>query len=332
MVETKKQKKLLKVIAIIGAWLTVPAFGILLFSLTSLMVVAIVDDASDSVRYSQQFTVISGAFGLLTLGLILVALWKFRKVTYVFHLIIGLWIGVGIYALFLILGSIAMVATNIQADGAVANTAQCTTVNDQFNRHASAVVPISTDLGDGTAFAVAADGTLLTAYHVVEGATTIEANYASGVVGVKVLKTAPEYDLAVLKLDQATPDHFQLTDQYYAADEVYAYGYPGNSLDAGPPTLTGGIVSRVLTIADLRMNNSEFPDGFEIIQTDAAVNPGNSGGPLIGRCGVVGIVQSMSDSANLSEYVGAVSEQGIGYAVSSKSAASKFGLELYNGQ
>jgi S1-C subfamily serine protease len=79
------------------------------------------------------------------------------------------------------------------------------------------------------------------------------------------------------------------------------------------------------------MTSTDSPEGFEIIQTDAAINPGNSGGPLIGKCGVVGVVVAISDTSELSDYIGAVSEQGIGYVVSAKSVASKFGLPISDG-
>jgi S1-C subfamily serine protease len=229
----------------------------------------------------------------------------------------------------LVIGIAGVLVANF--DSVSTTSTKCTNTKNQFTYRQSAVVPIQTDLGSGTGFAVKADGTILTANHVIEGATTIKANFSSGTVKLNVIKTAPEYDLALLKMDQETPVFFNLTSQYKMADTVYAYGYPANSLSAGPPSISEGIISRILTVADLRMTSSNSPEGFEVIQTDAAINPGNSGGPLIGRCGVIGVVIAISDTSELSEYIGAVSEQGIGYVVSAQSVASKFDLPLFDG-
>lgn len=200
----------------------------------------------------------------------------------------------------------------------------CTTPRQQFNAHGSAIVPIATELGTGTGFAVNNPNTVLTAYHVVEGATEIIADYSAGSVEMEVLDTAPQYDLALLKIHKPTSSFFSLSDSYATADEVYAYGYPGNSLTAGPPSLSTGIISRVIDLASLRMTSQDAADGLEIIQTDAAINPGNSGGPLIGSCGVVGIVSFISDTSELHQYLGSVSEQNIGFAISSKTAEQAF--------
>ena len=200
----------------------------------------------------------------------------------------------------------------------------CTTPRQQFNAHGTAIVPIATNLGTGTGFAVNNNTTVLTAYHVVEGADSITANYSAGKVKIEIIDTAPQYDLALLKLDEPTDSFFTLSESYTTADEVYAYGYPGNSLSAGPPSLTTGIISRVIDLASLRMTSQDAANGLEIIQTDAAINPGNSGGPLIGSCGVVGIVSFISDTSNLHQYVGSVSEQNIGFAISAKTAKTAF--------
>ncbi len=57
-------------------------------------------------------------------------------------------------------------------------------------------------------------------------------------------------------------------------------------------------------------------------------NAGNSGGPIVNRCGVVGVVSMTSDASSLFEYIGTVSEQNIGFGISSKTAEKAFGLEI----
>lgn len=329
MTELRSKKQIFRrVMIVMAAWATVSVLGFLLFALTTLVSSSIIEDL-ESNDYGYRFLLLSGVFGVIFLVMLLQAIWKTRRRLYFKHLFIGLWIGVGAYTLMLAIGIAGVFVAN--SDSNPATSTKCSNAKDQFTYRQSAVVPIQTDLGSGTGFAVAADGTILTANHVIEGATTIEASFSSGTVTLEVIKTAPEYDLALLKMNQATPVFFNLTSQYRTTDTVYAYGYPANSLSAGPPSISEGVVSRILTVADLRMTNSDSPDGFEVIQTDAAINPGNSGGPLIGRCGVIGVVVAISNTSGLSEYVGAVSEQGIGYAVSAQSVATKFDLPISNG-
>lgn len=320
--------RIVKALIIISAWMTIMILGVGMFFLTSL-VSGVASGPVDASEFSARFSLLSGMFGILIIAIILLSLKGVRKKLYVKQLRIGLWIGVGLYAVMLMAGGAQVITANMSTT-AVEQT-KCTSAKEQLVLRQSAIIPIATDISSGTGFAVSADGTILTAHHVVEGATVINANFSSGEIPLSVVSLSPAYDLAVLKMNKETPTYFNLTDTYELMDDVISFGYPSNSLDAGPPSASKGVVSRVLTIADLRMTNSAFPDGLEIIQTDAALNPGNSGGPLIGRCGVVGVVTSISDTSELSEYIGAVSEQGIGYVVSSKSAASKFNLPISNG-
>lgn len=329
MKDDKKKSLAGLALSISGAWVTVPILGIVLILFSSVVGNSIVGDYTDGQDVAR-FVLLNSVVGLIALAIIVLAVWNARRRVYVHHLLIGLWIGIGLYGLMLVGGTVGVLSGTLSEAGN--SIGSCSSAQEQYAQHASAVVPIRTNLGSGTAFAIDPGGTLLTAYHVVAGARTVVASYSSGEVPIEVLSTAPEYDLALLKLGEPTPNHFNITSSYSTTDLVYAYGYPGNALEAGPPSLSGGIVSRVLTTADLRMTDGSFPDGLEIIQTDAAINPGNSGGPLIGKCGVIGVVQSISDSSQLSRYIGVVSEQGIGYAVSVKSAALEFNLPIYDGR
>jgi len=326
--QKSKKSTLKKVFIVAAAWVTVPLLGVAMFALTSLVSSSSIEDLESS-DYVYRFLLLSGVFGVLFLVVLLQSIWRSRRRLYSKHLIIGIWIGVGVYTLLLAIGAAGVIVANNDTNSTTSTA--CSTTKNQFTSRQPAVIPIQTDLGTGSGFAVKADGTIVTANHVIEGATTIEANFSTGSVKLTVVKAAPEYDLALLKMEEATPVFFNLSGQYSTADTVYAYGYPANSLSAGPPSISEGVISRILTVADLRMTNSDSPEGFEVIQTDAAINPGNSGGPLIGKCGVVGVVVAISDTSELSQYIGAVSEQGIGYVVSAKSVASKFGLPISNG-
>jgi S1-C subfamily serine protease len=324
----KKKSSGLKGLAIAGAWVTLPVFGILLLAFTSFISGALIVNYTNEYDVAR-FFVFNGLIGSLILGVIILAVWRVRNRTYAWHLLIGLWIGLGIYVIMLMISGIIVLALNV-SQLTTGQSAVCTTAEDQLLRNQAAIVPIETDLGSGSGFAIDAHGTILTAHHVVDGASEVFANYSEGKQNITVIDTSIEYDIALLKIETDTPYYFQLTSSYEEVDRVYALGYPWNSLDAGPPSVAGGIISRVMTTEDLRLNDSGTPRGLEIIQTDAAINAGNSGGPLVGRCGAVGVITSVSDASELSEYIGVVSEQGIGYAVSAKSVAEKFDLILTN--
>lgn len=322
-----KPRRGLKPLAIIGAWISVLVFGVVLLAATIFFGGVVVGTYTDGIDTARLF-IVASLIGLVTLTILLVALWRVRRRTFVRHTLIGLWIGVGLYVCILIISSSVFAVLDMQKESSAA-VGVCSTPLEQLNNSADAVIPIQTDLGYGTGFTIDAQGTVLTAYHVIEGANETYANYTTGRVNMTVLQVSPEDDLALLRLDTPTQNYFTLSGTYAAGDPVLAYGYPGNALTAGAPSISTGIVSRSLTTDDLRMTDASFPSGFQMVQTDAAINPGNSGGPLIGSCGVIGVINSISDASELSEYFGVVSEQGIGYAVSTHTVADRFDVPLY---
>lgn len=203
----------------------------------------------------------------------------------------------------------------------------CTGLSEQLTVIEGAIIPIATNTGTGTGFAVDGNGLTLTAFHVIDGASEIYANWVTGHVKLTVVDTAPEYDLAILRLDKPTPVFAKLSSNYKLANQLYSFGYPGNAFYAGQASLASGVLSRIIDNESLRLNNKDTPDGLEILQTDMAINPGNSGGPIFNSCGVIGIVDSKSDRLGLEKY-GITSEEGIGYAISSITAAHRFSLPI----
>lgn len=163
-----------------------------------------------------------------------------------------------------------------------------------------------TDEGSGTGIIFSKDGYIVTNYHVVQNASDIEVsltdgtNYSAEIVGLDVLT-----DLAVIKIeaDDLSSIKFGKSDSLRPGDWVFTVG---NALNlSGGPSVTFGIVSGVG-----RTVQTESGDLYDMIQTDAAINQGNSGGPLINDMGeVIGI--------NTAVYSGA---QGIGFSVSSSVA------------
>jgi S1-C subfamily serine protease len=241
--------------------------------------------------------------------------------------------GVGLYLLIFI--------TNynvIRTDTSnIANTIPvCTSIKDQYTKVVGATVPIGTDKSEyGTGFAVGNSTTILTAYHVIDGANSIYQNSASGNIPMQVIKTDPADDIALLSISKPTSSYVTITSSYSIGDELEVYGWPGNTFYAGGASLTRGIVSRTITNHDVRTN---FPDitsnNLSYIQTDASVNPGNSGGAMFTACGVVGIVDSKSNLQGLNivseQGISYGSEQGISYGISSSTVSADLGIPLTN--
>jgi S1-C subfamily serine protease len=139
----------------------------------------------------------------------------------------------------------------------------------------------------GSGFVLSADGYIVTNNHVVDGASDITVTLDDGKTETaKLVGADPRADLAVLHIERTdlTPLALGDSDKIQVGDSVVAIG---NALDLGAePTVTGGLVSaKGRTITE--PNGSVLVD---LIQTDAAISPGNSGGPLLDMTGhVVGI-------------------------------------------
>lgn len=164
-------------------------------------------------------------------------------------------------------------------------------------------VPMDASLGAGVV--VNADGRVLTALHVVDGAARIEVRFADGTAaGARVAGTQPENDIAVLSVDGLPQVVVPavLAPPPIIGDPVFAVGNP-LGLER---SLSAGVVS-----ADDRSIDTGTGSRLDgLIQFDAAVNPGNSGGPLLNRAGqVVGTVTALANPAKQDFFVG------IGFAV-----------------
>jgi S1-C subfamily serine protease len=159
--------------------------------------------------------------------------------------------------------------------------------------------------GIGTGLVANVDGTVLTAYHVVENATTIEVIFADGTRSAATLAGAdPSIDIAVLAPATLPTVVVPATlgGGVVVGDDVVAIGHPFGLVD----TTTAGVVSALDRAVPV-------PGGRELkglIQFDAAVNPGNSGGPLINMRGeAVGIVVALANPTGAGTFIG------IGFAV-----------------
>lgn len=159
--------------------------------------------------------------------------------------------------------------------------------------------------GLGTGVVVNADGSILTAHHVVSNASAITVTFADGTSSpAEVVSAEPERDIAVLKA-QRGPEVVVpavLGGGVGIGDEVFAVGHPFGLVGS----LSAGVVSGLGRQIPVESGQTLT----DLIQFDAAVNPGNSGGPLLNAGGqVVGIVTALANPAKAGFFVG------IGFAV-----------------
>jgi S1-C subfamily serine protease len=170
---------------------------------------------------------------------------------------------------------------------------------------ASANAKSMAESSTGTGVIANADGTILTAAHVIEGAVAIKITYADGTT------SAAEVAGADVKQDIATLTPARLPETLVPAtlggglqvgDEVVAIG--------NPLGLTASTTDGVVSGLDRTMSREENGDITGLIQFDAAVNPGSSGGPLINDRGqVAGIVVALANPTDAGTFIG------IGFAV-----------------
>ena len=169
-------------------------------------------------------------------------------------------------------------------------------LEDVISRAMPALVRVETATGLGSGFFIAPD-TILTNVHVVGTNTSVTIRRPDGkTVMARVDSTAPELDVAVIRIGSPDPNQPTLTlgsgARARAGQEVVALGTPLGLTN----TVTRGIVSAVREVG-----------GLTLVQTDAAINPGNSGGPLLDRSGqVIGITTMGVKSSD---------GQGLGFAI-----------------
>ncbi len=201
------------------------------------------------------------------------------------------------------------------------------TISEAFEKVKPAVVTISTKSiqelygglysqeveGLGSGFIINEDGYILTNYHVIEGSTDVKVLLSDGnEASAKVVNYDSSMDIAMLKLEDGTsiPGVAELgdSDALYPGEDVIAIGTPLSKEFA--QTLTKGVVSAVG-----RHVESESGSTLEVIQTDAAINAGNSGGPLVNTKGQVIGINSMKLGNSSSSSSSSASIEGMGFSI-----------------
>ncbi|MDP3759041.1 MAG: trypsin-like peptidase domain-containing protein [Ramlibacter sp.] len=173
--------------------------------------------------------------------------------------------------------------------------------------------------GVGTGVVIIDKGVILTNLHVVSGADRIKVIFSDGLEASATITGAqPENDLAVLQASKIPDDMIAATMRSTAdlapGDKVLAVGFP---FGIGP-SASGGVVSGLKRAFRSPEGKQEMSN---LIQFDAAANPGNSGGPLVTMDGeVVGIVTAILNPTPARTFLG------IGFAVPIENAATAAGL------
>ncbi|MCD0446142.1 trypsin-like peptidase domain-containing protein [Glycomyces sp. A-F 0318] len=203
------------------------------------------------------------------------------------------------------------------------------TYTEIVNKVSPSVVTIVTDSAEGSGVVYSEDGYIVTNNHVVDGAQTVEVRFSDGTTAdAEIIATDSTQDLAVIQVsgvDDLTPVAFGDSDGIQVGDAAVAIGSP-LGLEG---TVTTGIVSaldRSMTVA------GEQSQGLQqqgqtltgLLQTDAAINSGNSGGALVNGNGeLIGINTAIAttDSGSI----------GLGFAIPSNTVQSVVGQLIENG-
>ena len=162
----------------------------------------------------------------------------------------------------------------------------------------------------GSGFIVGNGKYVVTNHHVIDGAKKIAVRNGIGkVTNAKVAAISKDYDLAILELEKPYSKKYSINGKDFvtpqAGDDVISIGYPGIGITFEQPTITQGIISKV------------FDDKMGIFLTTAAINSGNSGGPIFNLNGkLVGVSFAALDKKKFLEEMGQIPTD-MGYAIKS---------------
>ena len=154
--------------------------------------------------------------------------------------------------------------------------------------------------GSGTAFFISDEGHLITNHHVVNYCNITKVNYFGKSGTAKILAYDRVNDLALLETDIIPKDKFDISNRDpKLLDDIYVAGYPFGKAVSSSVKVTKGVVSAL----------TGSQDNYALVQIDAAIQPGNSGGPIVNTSGdVVGVAVAKLDFKDSMESFGVIPE------------------------
>lgn len=204
-----------------------------------------------------------------------------------------------------------------------ANVDSCVSINASSTSYNFFMQPVET-ASSGSGFIITEDGYIVTNYHVISGSNSVSVTLDDGTTyDAKVVGGDEDYDIAVLKVDpgdtKLQPVVLGTSGSLQVGDEIVAIGNPLGELTF---SMSEGIVSCV----NREINVDGTP--FNMIQITAAINEGNSGGPLFNIYGeVVGIVSAKYSTSSSGNAV-----EGLGFAIPMDDVLSMIEDIMENGQ
>lgn len=212
--------------------------------------------------------------------------------------------------------------TPTQVNTVSVDTSKEMTTAEIYNAYSKSCVGITVDLvstnifgqtvtgaAAGSGFIISTDGYILTNYHVIENANSIKVAFVDGTTyDAKYIGGDEDNDIAVIKIDAAnlTPVVIGSSGDMLVGEQVTTIGNPLGELTFSETTGIISALNRTITMGDGRQMN--------MIQTDCAINSGNSGGPLFNSHGeVIGIVSAKYSAGSYASSNASV--EGLGFAI-----------------
>lgn len=227
--------------------------------------------------------------------------------------------------------------TPTQVDTASVDTSKELTTAEIYAKYVNSCVGITVDIvstnvfgqtvtgaAAGSGFVITEDGYILTNYHVIDGANSIKVTFDNGKEYTATYVGGEEKnDIAVIKVDATglTPVVIGKSSDMLVGEQVTTIGNPLGELTFSESTGIISALDRSITMSDGRQMN--------MIQTDCAINSGNSGGPLFNSHGeVIGIVSAKYSSGSNSS---SASVEGLGFAIPMDDVANMVSDLVKNG-